>query len=86
MQIRDMSQSDVPDVSGPALPLIDPAPFPNVHTARSGNIPAVCVSIDRFLQNRTPICCLPFDGIGVRHPGNGRFALIPAGRRLGFIA
>ena len=30
---------------------------------------AVCVSIDRILQNTAPICCLSFDGIGVRHPG-----------------
>ena len=27
------------------------------------------ISIDRFLQNRAPIFCLCFDGIGARHPG-----------------
>ena len=30
---------------------------------------AICVLIDRILQNTAPICCLPFDGIGARHPG-----------------
>ena len=30
---------------------------------------AICVSIDRFLQNRAPNGCLPFDCIGARHPG-----------------
>jgi hypothetical protein len=30
---------------------------------------AVCVSIDRIPQNTAPICCLPFDEIGARHPG-----------------
>jgi hypothetical protein len=30
---------------------------------------AICVSIDRILQNTAPTCCLPFDGIGARHPG-----------------
>ena len=29
----------------------------------------ICVSIDRFLQNRAPNGCLPFDRIGARHPG-----------------
>ena len=37
-------------------------------------IPAVCVSIGRILQNTAPICCLSFDGIGVRHPGMTRGA------------
>ena len=30
---------------------------------------AICVSIDRFLQDRAPNGCLPFDRIGARHPG-----------------
>jgi hypothetical protein len=30
---------------------------------------AVCISIDRFPQNTAPTRCLPFDGIGARHPG-----------------
>ena len=29
------------------------------------------IAIDRFLQSKAPICCLPFDCIGVRHPGTG---------------
>ena len=33
------------------------------------DIPAVCVSIDRFLQDTAPNLCLPFDRIGARHPG-----------------
>ena len=43
-------------------------------------VTAVCVSIDRILQNTAPICCLPFDGIGVRHPGitHGAGARSPA--------
>ena len=32
-------------------------------------VPAGFISTDRFLQNRDPICCLCFDGIGTRHPG-----------------
>ena len=33
------------------------------------NITAVCVSIDRFLQDTAPFCCLLFDGVGARHLG-----------------
>ena len=29
---------------------------------------AVVNSIDRSTEDRTPNCCLPFDGIGARHP------------------
>jgi len=36
---------------------------------RRRNITAGFTSIDRFLQNRAPIFCLCFDGIGARHPG-----------------
>ena len=32
-------------------------------------VSAVCVSIDHFLQDPPPTCCLPFDGIGTRHHG-----------------
>jgi hypothetical protein len=32
---------------------------------------AVYISVDRFLQNTTPIYCLPCDRIGVWHPGIG---------------
>ena len=32
-------------------------------------VTAVCFSIDRILQNTVPICCLSFDGSGIRHPG-----------------
>ena len=35
---------------------------------------AICVSIDRFLQNTATICCLCFDRIGARHPGIGALA------------
>ena len=30
---------------------------------------AVVNSIDRSTEDRAPNLCLPFDGIGVRHPG-----------------
>ena len=30
---------------------------------------AVVNSIDRSTEHRAPIRCLPFDGIGARHPG-----------------
>ena len=30
---------------------------------------AAWVSVDRFPQDTTPICCLPFDDIGVRQSG-----------------
>ena len=30
---------------------------------------AICVSIDRIPQDTAPTRCLPFDRIGVRHPG-----------------
>ena len=33
------------------------------------DVPAVVNSIDRSTENRAPIRCLPFDGIGARHPG-----------------
>jgi hypothetical protein len=33
------------------------------------SLTAVCVSIDRIPQNTAPTRCLPFDCIGVRHPG-----------------
>ena len=36
-------------------------------------ITAVCVSIDRLLQDRGPNACLPFDGIGARYPRHGRY-------------
>ena len=32
---------------------------------------AISKSIGRFAQNRAPIFCLPFDGVGARHPGMG---------------
>ena len=35
-------------------------------------VTAVCVSIERVLQNTAPIRCLPFDGIGARHCGMAR--------------
>ena len=38
-------------------------------TSSSSTITDVCISIERFLQNRAPICCLPFDCIEARHPG-----------------
>ena len=38
---------------------------------RSKILTAGFISIDRFPQNTAPICCLPFDRIGVRHPGIG---------------
>jgi len=46
--------------------------------------PAGFTSIDRFLQNRAPILCLCFDGIGARHPGMthhkpNRFSKLVAG-------
>jgi hypothetical protein len=34
---------------------------------------------DRFLQNTVPAYCLPFDRIGVRHPGIGASADLPIG-------
>jgi hypothetical protein len=34
-----------------------------------GSVTAGFISMDRFLQNIVPICCLPFDRIGVWHPG-----------------
>ena len=45
------------------------------------NFPAVCVSMDRFVQDTVPICCSPFDGIAapVRH----RLARPLASSRLG---
>jgi len=39
------------------------------HSLHSQRSTAICVSIDRFAQNTVPICCLPFDDIGARHPG-----------------
>ena len=43
---------------------------------------ALCVSIERFLQNTAPICCLPFVGIGaawrtVPEPSAGQAAVVP---------
>jgi hypothetical protein len=37
--------------------------------ARGPGLTAVCVAIDRIPQNTAPTRCLPFDCIGVRHPG-----------------
>ena len=37
--------------------------------ATRASIPAVVNSIDRSTENRAPNRCLPFDGIGARHPG-----------------
>ena len=37
--------------------------------ALSVKVTAICVSIDRFLQDTAPNLCLPFDGTGARHPG-----------------
>ena len=42
---------------------------PSVKIEGSRDVPAVCISIDRFHKNRAPIRCLPFDGIGAQHLG-----------------
>ena len=39
------------------------------HIDVEARFPAGFISIDCFLQNRAPICCLCFDGIGARHLG-----------------
>ena len=39
------------------------------HSGRVELIPAVVNSIDRSTEDRAPNRCLPFEGIGARHPG-----------------
>ena len=41
----------------------------SANTNWSDLITAVVNSIDRSMENRAPNRCLPFDGIGARHPG-----------------
>jgi len=59
-----------------------------VTTPHTTVLTAGFISIDRFLQNRAPIFCLCFDGIGARHPGMthhtpNRFSKSVAGGRCG---
>ena len=48
---------------------IDAPLGPSVSQTPMKRATAGFISIDCFLQNRAPIFCLCFDGIGARHPG-----------------
>ena len=64
-----------------------PSPPPPSHARGFVSFTAGFISIDCFLQNRAPILCLCFNGIGARHPGMthhtpNRFSKLVAGCHL----